>query len=71
MRAVEKRLRERIKYLEDKLAKVEADRDGFRESIASNLRQAIRIHGEGHYWNMPGLIETFAKQIAKREWWYW
>jgi hypothetical protein len=71
VRAVEKRLRERIKDLEAKLSTVEADRQGFRDAITRNIREAIRIHGEGKYWNMASLIETLAKQIAQRERWYW
>ena len=64
-------LRLRVKDLEAKVFSLEKDRDGFRSSMASMLRESIRIHGEGKYWSMPGLIERFAKEIAKREWWYW
>lgn len=71
MRAVEKRLRERIKHLEAELADVEADREKFRNDLTRNLRYAIEVHGKGQYWNMPNMIETFAKQLRDKMWWAW
>lgn len=71
MRSVEKRLRERIKELEARLIEVKEDRQGFRDSYAHLIREAIRIHGEGKYWNMSNLIERLAKDIGKRNWWMW
>lgn len=71
MRVVEKRLRERIKSLEKELDEVKRDREGFRNSLVNNLKEAIRIHGLGQYWIMPHLIETFAKNISQRNKWYW
>jgi uncharacterized protein YhaN len=67
----EKQLRKQIKELEAEIADLKRDRDGFRVSLVSNLKSAIRIHGEGKYWNMSDLIETLSKDIAKRKWWYW
>ena len=70
MRAIEKRLRERIKELEAKLSNVEADRNKFRRDTVNNLKSAISIHGDGKYWNMASMIETLAKQIHdKDQWW--
>lgn len=71
MRAVEKRLRERIKILESELAEVKEDREGFRNSFAFLFRESIRIHGTECTWNMASLIETLAKSMAKRKYWYW
>ncbi len=71
MRAVEKRLRQKIKDLEQNLLEVESDRNLFRTFLARNIREAINIHGRSQYWNMVDLIETFAKQIAQVKWWYW
>ena len=71
MRAIEKRLRERIKTLETELEEVKKDREAFRSDVVSNLRTAIQIHGKGQYWSMGGMIETFAKQIASKQNWYW
>lgn len=71
MKAVEKRLRERIKSLEAELQEVKEDRDGFRTSYINLLRTTIRLHGENKYWNMASLIETLAKGIASRNYWYW
>lgn len=71
MRAVEKRLRERIKTLEAELQDVKQDRDGFRDTMAYLIKEAIRIHGNGNHWAMSSLIETLAKQIQKRKWWHW
>lgn len=71
MRAIEKRLRQRIRELEAELEKVKADRQGFRDAIISNLKKAILIHGQGQYWRMDSLIEILAKQIQARDGWYW
>ena len=71
MRAVEKRLREKIRELEKQMAEVEKDRAQFRESFAANLRDAIRVHGEGKTFNMSSLIETYAKQLQKVAWFCW
>jgi len=71
MRVIEKRLRERIKSLETDLETVKADRESFRKDIVSNLKNAIRIHGQGKYWGMEGLIETFTKQMGSKQQWWW
>lgn len=71
MRAVERRLRDRIKSLEKELIEVKADRDGFRATMTYLLRRVIELHGKGHYWSSSSLIETLSQHIAKREWWYW
>lgn len=71
MRAVEKRLREKIKELEKEITELKEDRNKFREDLVNNLKSAIRIHGEGKYWNMGSLIESLSKQIASKKWWYW
>lgn len=71
MRAVEKRLRERVKELEKELAEVKEDREVFRKGLAHDIREAIRIHGNGHYWRMDALIQNFCQRLQKVEWFYW
>lgn len=67
----ERKLRARIKELETELQQVKEDREKFRADLVANLKSAIKIHGESKFWTMPSLIETFAKQIQKKEYWYW
>lgn len=71
MRAVEKRLRERIKNLEDELAKVKADREKFRNHFAQRFRWWIKLIGEKRTPNMSWLIESDAKVLSEFERWYW
>ena len=63
--------KEEIKDLKEQLSKVERDREVFRSNTVRNFKEAIRIHGNGNYWNMSNLIETLTKDIARCEWWYW
>lgn len=71
MRAVEKRLRERLRAAQAELEKVKEDRAKFREFVGTNLRDCIRIHGQGEYRPMDQWIERFAKVLQRTEWWYW
>jgi hypothetical protein len=71
MRKIEKNLRERIKRLEAELTEVNKDREVFRRNLVSNLKYAIQVHGEGKYWGMASLIETFSKNISAAKHWYW
>jgi len=71
MRAVEKRLHDRIKALESHLANVRADRQQFRKAYSADFRWLIKIHGEGQHPEMKGYIETKAKELRNFEWWYW
>lgn len=71
MRAVEKRLRERIKGLEKELAEVKADRDEFRKYWAGKFRWYLELHGKGTQPNVAWLIEDMAKFFTKVQRWYW
>jgi hypothetical protein len=78
VRAVEKRLRERLKEKQRDLdgayadlRKVEADRAKFRTYIAARLKSAIETHGQNKYWCMNGVIESITKFMQTVEHWYW
>lgn len=61
MRAIERRLRDRIRQLEDELKEAEADRQKFRTYWAGNMKWFIEMHGEGKHPTMSWLIEDMAK----------
>lgn len=71
MRAIEKNLRERIKFLEKELEEVKQDRQKFRDYWAHKIRWFIEIHGKGSHPDMTWLIEDMAKFLARVKWWYW
>lgn len=71
MRAVEKRLRERVKSLETELAEVTKDRDAFRTDFVYLIKESLRIHGTAKSWSMIYLIEWAAKSMAAKKYWYW
>lgn len=71
MRAVEKRLRERIQYLEETKAEVQADREKLREHFATRFRYWIQLMGEQKTPSLPWLIEHDAKTLANLKWWSW
>jgi acetyl-CoA carboxylase alpha subunit len=78
MRAIEKRLRERLKEKDEELAElrielktVEEDRAKFRMYIAARLKSAIETHGKNQYWCMNGVIESLAKFMQTVKHWYW
>jgi hypothetical protein len=71
MRAVEKRLRERIKYLETNQAEIDADRELFRKHFARRFRWWIELLGKGTTPSLPWLIEQDAKEMRDMKWWSW
>lgn len=71
MRAVEKRLRERIKYLEAYQAELESDRELFRDHFARRFRWWIELLGKHSSPNIKWLIEYDAKEMRKMKWWSW
>jgi hypothetical protein len=71
MRAVEKRLRERLKDVEAELEVVIADRNKFREEFARLFRSAIDCHGRNRHFAMDSYIETGAKFLATVQRWWW
>jgi hypothetical protein len=71
MRAIETRLRERIKVLETQKAEVEADREVLRNHFAKRFRWWIKLLGEGKAPSLSWLIEDDAKAIKDFQWWHW
>lgn len=71
MRAVEKRLRERIKELEKQLETVEADRAKFREHFSRRFRWWIELAGKGQHPSVAWLIEADAKELYSLGYWWW
>ncbi len=71
MRAVEKRLREKVRELESELTTVKADREKFRKYWAHKFRWFIELQGKSSTPNMPYMIEDMAKFFQDVQWWYW
>lgn len=71
MRAIEKRLREKIKQLEIENQAIKDDRQKFREFMVQDLRKAIEhvrcnTYSSGNY-----IVEQVAKRMASVKQWYW
>lgn len=71
MRAVEKRLRERVKNLEKQLSELEADRDVFRKHFSRRYRWWIELLGKKETPSIAWLIEADAKEMVSMKWWAW
>lgn len=71
MRAVETRLRERIKYLEEQNKELENDRALFRDHFARRFRWWIELLGKNEKPSLPWLIEQDAKEMRNMKWWLW
>lgn len=71
MRAIEKRLRNRIRILEEDLVAVQHDRGKFRDEFSSDFRWLIKIHGERNYPSMTDYVEHKAKALSKFQPWVW
>lgn len=71
MRAIEKRLRERVKELEKELEEIKQDRILFRDHFINRFKWWIKLIGEQTGPSLPWLIEDDAKWLRKFKWWYW
>lgn len=71
MRAVEKRLRERIKLMEKDLEEIRVDRQHFRDQFIRRFKFWIECLGEGRSPNVSSVIESDAKFLHKVKQWYW
>ncbi len=71
MRAIERRLRERVKALEKDLEEVRLDRDLYREHFHTRFRWWIELIGQQKTPSLSWLIESDAKWLQKFRWWGW
>lgn len=78
MRAVEKRLRQRLKAAESRieelhkdLSEIRTDRNTFREHFIKRMRWWIELMGQSKHPNMPWLVEDDAKWLQRFTWWSW
>ena len=71
MRAIEKRLRERIKLLEEEKSAIEADRQKFRNHFALRFRWWLKMLGKNQTPSLPCLIENDAKALNNFSWFHW
>lgn len=71
MRAIEKRLRERIKQLEAELQETRDDRQLFRDHFARRFRWWIELIGSQSTPSLPWLIEQDAKEMRHMKYWCW
>jgi len=71
MRAIEKRLRERIKWLEKDRENIFVDRQKFRDFCAEKLRWYIELKGKGQAGSTSWMIEDMAKLFQRVEWFHW
>lgn len=71
MRAVEKRLRERIQHLEQEIVELESDRAVFRNHFSSRFRWWIELLGKQEKPSLEWLIESDAQVLRNAKWWSW
>jgi predicted nuclease with TOPRIM domain len=71
LRAIEKKLRERIKQLEAEKQALEEDRRKFREHFENRFRWWLKLLGEGKTPSVSFLIESDAKVMATFVRWFW
>ena len=71
MRAVEKRLRERIKGLEAEVESIKRDREEYREHFKRRFKWWIELHGKQEKPSLTWLIEDEAKWLRRFEWFFW
>jgi len=71
MRAVEKRLRENVAFLEKELSEAKQDRDLFRQHFSERFRWWIKLLGDGKTPDLPSIIEADAKWLRNFKWWSW
>jgi hypothetical protein len=71
MRAIEKRLRERIKILDEENKKLRDDRQKFRNHFENRFRFWLKLLGEQSSPSVASLVESDAKFMANVERWYW
>ena len=71
MRAIEKRLRERVKELEADVRELEDDRRLFREHFITRFKWWIELIGSGKSPNLSWLIESDAKYLRQFKFWVW
>lgn len=71
MRAVEKRLRQRIKYLESENESLINDRRLFREHFINRFKWWIELLGKQAKPDLKWVIEDDATWLRKFQTWYW
>lgn len=71
MRVAEKRLRERIKALEEEKRNLEIDREKFRSYVIGELKRAITQQGQNSGLSPSVSIERIAKFLQSVKSWYW
>ncbi|MGL5936229.1 MAG: hypothetical protein ACRCZI_11485 [Cetobacterium sp.] len=71
MRAIEKKLRERVQELEKELDEVKQDREEFRDHFAKRFKWWLELIGKQQAPPMTWLIESDAKWLRRFQWWQW
>lgn len=71
MRAIEKKLRERIKELEGEVSILENERIKFRAHFVKRFRWWLALIGKGTNPNLTWLVEDDAKFLVNVEKWWW
>lgn len=71
MRAIEKRLRERVKELEAERDALKKDREEFRAHFIQRFKWWIELLGSQSKPNLAWLVENDAIWLRRFERWYW
>ena len=72
MRAVEKRLREKIVELERQISEKDKDLAEYHRHFQKRFRWWIELLGKGGTPSLPWLIEDDAKLFHRvKSWWWW
>ena len=71
MKIVERRLRIKIKFLEQELEKTQEDRQKFRDYFSQKLKYFINLTGKNEYALSASMIENLAKFFQTVKWFSW
>ncbi len=71
MRPVERRLRDRIKFLEEDRKEVYEDRQKFRDYFSTKLKWFIDLQGKGSVAHSGSMIENLAKLLQRVQRFSW
>ncbi|KKL13148.1 hypothetical protein LCGC14_2528640 [marine sediment metagenome] len=71
MKPVEKRLRDKIKWLEEDRVGICEDRKKYQEYISEKLRYFIKLTGKNEYALSSSMVEDISKLLQRVRWFYW
>ena len=71
MTTLERKLKKRVRELEQELDQVRADREIFREHFMRRFRWWVELMGKGEQPNLAWLVENDGRTLNRLKWWPW